>query len=431
MSIPINSDAAALALLQEALTNHRDGNFSAALLQYKLFLSRDTENLSAWEGYSSLLLELGRLENCIDACQRALAINPESASAISNIKSVIQKSIIADIKLKGSGETLRFIDRLLDFQIIGGNSELKYQFSYTKLLFGDFEPGWRLYESRLDCERFEHQRLSAIPMWDGKPYRGKTLFIYGEQGHGDIIMMMRYFERVKALGGTLLAYAPIALVDVARTCPGPDYVFGEGGAIRCDMRFPVMSLPWLFKAGIDTTPPRIPYLSLPEHVPNKAQIAYRLNKATHTKKYGLVWAGNPDHSRDSERSIPPGLLRPLGEVEGASWFCLQHGVSDITPFPGAIPLGGLFETFSDTAFALSQLDLVVTVDTSVAHLAGAMGVPVCLLVTFLPDFRWLLWRSDSPWYPSMKIYRQPEPGDWPAVIQQVAADLEQFNFEKS
>jgi len=415
-----------LALLQEALTNHRDGNLSAALLQYKLILSRETENLLAWEGYSTLLLELGRLEGCVEACRRILAINPESSLALSNLKYILVKSLNADIKEGSSRKTLSFTDQMLDFQLGDNTNDLKYELAFYKLLLGDFETGWQLYESRINPKTFEHQQLLTIPMWDGKPFQGKTLFLYGEQGYGDIIMMLRYFERVKSLGGTLWVYAPIVLVDVVSTCPGPDLVLGEGGVVCCDMRFSMMSLPWLFNTDMDTIPSRVPYVSVPEHVPNKAQIAFHLNEAVHAKKYGLVWAGNPGHSRDSERSISLDLLRPLESVNDVSWFCLQHDLPDIIPFPGAVQLGGLLKTFSDTAFALSQLDLVVTVDTSVAHLAGAMGIPTWLLITFVPDFRWLLWRSDTPWYPSIKIYRQPEAGDWSTVIKQVVEDLENY-----
>jgi hypothetical protein len=116
-------------------------------------------------------------------------------------------------------------------------------------------------------------------------------------------------------------------------------------------------------------------------------------------------------------------LQPFGDFDGASWFCLQREEPDAIPFPGAVPLGGLLDKFEDTIYAISQMDMVVTVDTSIAHIAGALGVPVKIMVSFLPDWRWLLWRDDSPWYPSMKIYRQPLPGDWQSVIMQVRDEL--------
>jgi len=292
-----------------------------------------------------------------------------------------------------------------------------WEMSHFRLLVGDFRKGRELFESRLRLPDFIGQKsLLAAPRWDGRPIRGGTLLVHGEQGYGDTIMMLRYLKRAKALCGRLLVFVQPPLAPVAATCEGPDEVFDsiEGAPVKFDYQLPMMSLPYALGDFSDGAAP-CPYLKAPGHVPNREKIDALMSGADGKKKCGLVWAGRPTHKRDAERSIPPKLLVPLADVEGAAWFALQRECPDQAPFPGAVPLGGLLGAFADTAHAISRLDLLVTVDTSAAHLAGAMGIPVALMVTCLPDWRWQLRRSDSPLYPTMTIFRQKEPGDWEDV----------------
>jgi len=229
---------------------------------------------------------------------------------------------------------------------------------------------------------------------------------------------------VKSLGGTLILFVHDLLLDLAKGCRGPDMVIGQTAAnVSFNHQLPIMSLPFIFDTNLENIPNKIPYIHVPSHVTNKDAIDARLAGGRRAKKIGIAWAGRPTHINDSERSMDSKALRPLEAAPNASWFCLQRDGHDAVPFPSATPLGDLFDTFADTAYAVSQMDAVVTVDTSVAHLAGAMGVHVKLMVSCLPDWRWLMRRSDSPWYPTMKIYRQPTPGDWKSVVQQVLADL--------
>jgi tetratricopeptide (TPR) repeat protein len=417
-------DGHTTALLREALINHKSGNFSVALLQYRIILRRDAGNLTAWESLSCLLLTLERFEDCADACQKALAIEPESPIAKFNLASALNRLLDAGIKKENPSEIMSAVNQLIELED-SDPDDAAWKQSHFRLLLGDFEAGWQLYESRLRLPGFiGNKELLTIPRWDGKHFEGRTLLLHWEQGFGDTIMMLRYLEQVKSLGGKLLLFVQEPLTDIAGTCLGPDYVFGHpDGSPAFNIQLPLLSLPLVLNTGIDTIPSQTPYISVPARVPNKARIFSGLTKSQYSKKYGLVWAGRPTHEHDSERSVPPDLLRPLEAVEGVSWFCLQREAPETVPFPGAEPLGGLLETFADTAYALSQLDMVVTVDTAIAHLAGAMGIPVMLLAAFRPDWRWLLGRGDSPWYPSIKIYRQTEPGDWPTVIQRAAADL--------
>jgi hypothetical protein len=190
-----------------------------------------------------------------------------------------------------------------------------------------------------------------------------------------------------------------------------------------DLQAPLLSLPSIFKTDLDHIPADIPYLDLPERVPNRQSLA-RILAASHGKvRIGIVWAGSSTHGKDEERSIPVDALAPLGDLPGVAWHSFQMEPGPAAPLPGIVPLAPLLANFSDTAYALSGMDLVITVDTALAHLAGALGMPTLLMLPFVPDFRWLLERSDSPWYPTMRIYRQSVPGDWGSVIQRVARDL--------
>ncbi|MDR0499169.1 MAG: hypothetical protein LBH03_05490 [Holophagales bacterium] len=414
-----------VTLLQSAMINHKNGDLSAALLQYRIVLKHAPENLMAWDHYSRLLLTLERFAECADVCRNILAIDPESAVPKTNLIYVLNKLIDAGIKDEKPSEILRIVDQLNRLQTDSNFDKAAFKLGIFKLMLGEFEAGWYLYESRLRLNEFiGNKELLTIPRWDGKSFHGRTLLLHWEQGFGDTIMMLRYLEQVKSLGGKLLLFVQEPLVDIAATCAGPDYVFGNPDeSPTFNIQLPLMSLPQALNTRINTIPSRASYISVPEHVPNRTQINSCLTASQHTKKYGLVWAGRPTHAMDAERSISSEHLHYFAAVKDASWYCLQREAPDTIPFSGAVPLGNLLETFADTAYALSQLDMVVTVDTAIAHLAGAMGIPVRLLIAFRPDWRWLLKRSDTPWYPSIKIYRQTEPGDWVTVIEQAALDL--------
>jgi hypothetical protein len=450
------------SLLHEALVSHRGGDVPAALLRYRAVLAREPANAAALECYTGLLMGLGRHGDAARACDAALGADPSSAAAAKALRAALGAALTDAAKDGRAADVVAAGDRLVDLDYgRGAGDAADWERAQFRLLAGDFGAGWRLYESRLRLPGFIGQgSLLSAPRWDGGPYPGKTLLVHGEQGYGDTIMMLRHLGRAKALGGTLLAFVQPPLGPVAATCAGPDAVFDgmDKGPVAFDVQLPMMSLPHAlgtdeigaagagaavfdgmdkgpaaFGARPPTTPlPHAPgtdgigaagaYLAVPAHVPNRSRLDSLMSGAgPRKKKMGLVWAGRPSHRRDAERSIPPTLLSPLAEVEGAQWFALQRDLPDLAPFPGAAPLGGALGTFADTAYALSRLDLLVTVDTSTAHLAGAMGVPTMLMVTCLPDWRWGLARRDSPLYPSVTLFRQAWPGDWAGVVREVAA----------
>ncbi len=297
--------------------------------------------------------------------------------------------------------------------------------SLVDLLFGDMPQGWEKYEARLKLPgEWWPQRSFSQPAWQGDAFTGKTLLLWPEQGFGDFLMFIRYLPLVKALGGRVILQAPRTLFDLAATCRGADLIVPFGAPLPpFDLQASLLSLPWLLRTEVASIPAEVPYLDVPDQVPHRQGLLDALSLARGSMRIGLVWSGNPDNSRNMERSMPPEALAPLGSLRDVAWFSFQLGRKEVPTLPDLVPLAHLLGNFSDTAYAMSGMDLVITVDTAVAHLAGALGIPTLLLLSFQPDFRWLLEREDSPWYPSLRLYRQSAYGDWASVIQQVLTDL--------
>ncbi len=302
-----------------------------------------------------------------------------------------------------------------------------FEQSFMALIQGNLRRGWALFEQRLKLPTELYLTPSfEQPRWQGEPFAGKTLLVWSEQGLGDTLMLLRYLPLVKARGGRVLLETQASLAPLAATTAGPDLVVPRGTPLPpFDLQASLFSLPAIFETDLDSIPGDVPYLQVPQVVPNQPAILDSLMAPKEQVRIGLVWAGNPDHPRDDERSLQPALLAPLAELPGVAWFSFQLGEGEVPPLPGLIRLGPLLSSFSDTAYALSGMDLLITVDTSMAHLAGALGVPTLVLLTHAPDFRWLLDREDSPWYPSLRLYRQPAVGDWSSVIRSLASDLNQ------
>ena len=301
-----------------------------------------------------------------------------------------------------------------------------YERGLLDLRLGIMPRGWNRYESRLQCPGLiGPERTFSQPRWGGETYEGKTLLVHYEQGLGDTFMFVRYAARVKALGGRVVLEAQPSLVDVVATCPGVDEVIPHGAPLPpFDLQVPLLSLPALFQTELHSIPAEIPYLNVPDQVSNRQRIMGLLAESKDRIRVGLAWAGNPGHIRDSERSLPPSLLAPLVALPEVAWYSFQLGAKANPSLPSLVSLSSSLRDFSDTAYALSGMQLVITVDTALAHLAGAMGIPTLLLITYFPDFRWMMGREDTPWYPTMKLYRQPSPGDWSGAIRNLINDLQ-------
>ena len=307
-------------------------------------------------------------------------------------------------------------------------AQSRFNLAVCQLLAGDFENGWRGYEWRWRLPRFESGKrgFDFFPLWLGEEeIGGRRIVIHAEQGFGDTIQFSRYVPMLAAQGAeVLLAVQPPLKSLLAGLSGISGFVDYRGGLPRADFRCPLMSLPLAFGTGLATVPDRVPYLA-----PSREQVG-RWRERLGPKcgpRIGIAWSGNAAHKLDRERSLPLELLEPIVKL-GPELYCLQremrpNDLPGFAMFPNINFFGSELRDFSDTAALIGEMDLVITVDTAVAHLAGALAKPVWAMIAFAPDWRWMLSRSDSPWYPTMRLFRQPSPGDWTAVVAHIAAEL--------
>jgi hypothetical protein len=295
------------------------------------------------------------------------------------------------------------------------------------LLLGDFPQGWRDYEWRTEADEFVFKkRIFEPPRWQPQDdLTGKTILLYGEQGLGDTLMILRYVPHVVGTGAKIILEVPRALISLCAEINGISQLVANGEALPAfDVQCPLMSLPYIFGTTLDTIPANVPYLAPPDdRIPDWRR---RLGDAD-VMRVGIVWSGNPKHKNDHNRSIPLQSLCSLRSF-GIELVSLQKELrpddhSVLQAYPDIRHFGEEIRDFADTAALISLVDLVISVDTSVAHLAGAMGRPLWLLLPYSPDFRWLRDREDSPWYPTARVFRQPSIGDWDSVIERVKAEI--------
>ena len=304
-----------------------------------------------------------------------------------------------------------------------GDANAMWNLAVLTLLRGDLREGFRLFEHRKRVQSpFAVKRHFDVPEWDGSPLDGCTVLLHAEQGIGDLVQFVRFAPFVRARGAARVILAcPPAAVDLLRGAPGVDEVIALGALLpRVDVHAYLMSLPYFFDTTLEAVPADVPYLSA---APRSAGLRPRGDGL----RVGLAWAGNPSHQRDRVRSMTLATLAPLLEVPGVSFHSLQRDAAAAELAQDAdapiVDLALDLPALTDMASAIAALDLVITVDTAVAHLAGALNVPVWLMLSHVPDWRWMLGRDDSPWYPSMRLVRQPRVGDWAAVVDALATAL--------
>jgi tetratricopeptide (TPR) repeat protein len=282
----------------------------------------------------------------------------------------------------------------------------RFNLALTLLRAGRLREGFREYECRWRIPQFQQQHLKlALPVWQGEPLTGQRVLLYGEQGAGDTLQFARYAPLVRAAGGDVRM---VVRPDLQRLMTWMEGGYPVNSLLECDMQCPMMSLPLRFDTDVDSIPPPAGFV-----VPEGMVATWSARFVSGQRNVGVAWAGNPKHPNDRDRSIPAELFAPLSRVEGVRCWSLQFGQT-------AYELAD----FAETAAAISALDLVITVDTAVAHLAGSLGKPVWLLVAHACDWRWMLAREDSPWYPSMRIFRRTYGEQWSEVMERVKACLE-------
>jgi tetratricopeptide (TPR) repeat protein len=304
-----------------------------------------------------------------------------------------------------------------------------FNYAHALLTSGRLAEGWNHYEFRWLGEPFLSLRPSyGRPTWSGQDLNGKTILLRAEQGFGDTIHFLRYAPRLKMMGATVVLHVIKGLADVARGCPGIDLVWEDGEMPpSVDFYIHLMSLARVFGTDIDSIPNAIPYLNVePARV---EQWAIRLGP-DRRPKVGIVWAGSHVHLRDRYRSMSLHTLSVLGDLKEVRFISLQKGAAvearGSAPVLPLLDLDSELKDFGDTEAVISQLDLVISVDTAVAHLAGALGKPVWVMVAEPADWRWLIDREDSPWYPTMRLFRQRRRGDWDEVVARVKVALQEW-----
>ena len=313
------------------------------------------------------------------------------------------------------------------------SSEMFWDRALTYLVSGDLARGFREYEWRWQLPE-SPPRFSEIETWGGQPFEDKTLLVHMEQGFGDAIQFLRYLPMAAARGGRVIYECPPPLMRLVRnSAVAADIELFEQGtpAPSADLQIPLLSLARVFETTLDTIPNDGPYLQSLADGP-------KLQVSSDGPRVGLVWAGKPTHKNNRNRSIALETMLPLLEMPEIRFVGLQKGDgSDQPQRLGAdalvVNIGERMRDFADTASILEQLDLLVSVDTSVVHLSGALGTPAWALIPYSPDWRWLYGRDDTPWYDSVRLFRQTKPGDWPEVLDRVRDALSQFAdaFEKN
>lgn len=404
------------------------GDNDSALQVLDLVVTNAPDLLEARNARGVVFQNLGRLDDAEIEFRHVVKLVPDNPGALLNLASLLA----AKGDNRSAEETFRQVLALRP-----GNPTAAYNLGLLQLAEGRFEDGWKGFEYRNQASNVGLAAgRSPMPKWDGTDIKGSTLVVQAEQGLGDNIQFARYLIDVTERVGRLVLEAPAPLKDLFSNIAGPDQVIGRDEPLPAhDFQIPIMSLPAVLGTTEDTIPSTVPYLAVaPEKI---ALWRKKMDEAaggnnSNLLHVGFVWAGNPSHKRDRERSLSLSALEPLVEVPGIFFHSLQVGdaADEFTHSPFRHRGRRLFRRkrpFDDVAAAIGALDLLIGVDTSLVHLAGALGTPVWTLVSFVPDWRWMLDRTDTPWYPSMRIYRQPAPGDWGSVMAAVAADLEKQN----
>jgi tetratricopeptide (TPR) repeat protein len=384
------------------------GRLEEAVARYEQLLALAPGHPEARNNLGDALVDLGRTDEAIEHYQQVLALQPDRAEIHYNLGSARQRQ-------GRYTEALTCYGRALALKPDYAKAHLNR--SLALLLTGELDAGWQEYEWRFAVNVYD--RKFDRPLWSGERLIGASILIHAEQGYGDTLQFIRYVPAVAERGGRVVLEVPKALVRLARTVVGASEVVAAGDPLPSfDCHCPLLSLPRVLKTNLATIPNAVPYLSAPADA--SGVWAERIATAPGLR-VGVVWAGAIVGAIDLR------LLQPLWAVDGVSWFSLQVGersgdISSLSEVKSA-DLSPWLVDFAETAAAICHLDLVISVDTSVAHLAGALGRPTWLLLRYPPEWRWLLEREDSPWYPTARLFRQRKEGDWPCVAREVAAAL--------
>ena len=391
-----------------------------AVACYRRALELKPDFVEAHNNLGNALNDQGKLDEAVACYRRALELMPDFAEAHSNLGNALNDQGKLD---EAAACYRRALELMPDFAEAHWNRALLW------LLTGDFAQGWPEYEWRWRRKQAPRRPFPAAP-WDGRPLDGKTILLHTEQGLGDTIQFIRYAALLRQSGARVIVACQKALLQVLKSCPGIDLLVPETApAPAFDAHVPLMSLPGIFQTSLESIPGKTPYLFADSELVGKWRERLREFSGF---KIGICWQGNSAYRGDGYRSIALPEFAPLARIPGTCLISLQKGpgseqvteVRDRFPIVDfADELDGEAGPFMDTAAVMKNLDLVIAVDTVVAHLAGALGVPVWVALPLVPDWRWLLDRLDSPWYPTARLFRQRELGNWQGVFDDVREAL--------
>jgi len=392
-------------------------DLSAAVASFRRAVEIRPDFVKAHNNLGNALKEQGDLEAAVACYRRAVQLGPELVDGHNNLG-----LLLADLgQFEGA---LACYGRALELQ--PDYREARRNRALVWLLLGDYERGWPEYEWRWGCPELPERNFGR-PAWDGGPLQGRTILLHAEQGLGDTLQFVRYAPLVRARGGRVLMVCQPPLLRLLARCPGVDRLAAQGDPLPpFDTHAPLLGLPRIFGATKNNLPANVPYLQADAALVER----WRQKLASIPGfKVGIAWQGNPKYRRDGQRSVDLARFVALARVPGVALVSLQKGLGSeqlrTAPFP-VVELEGLDEQsgpFMDTAAVMKCLDLVVTTDTAIPHLAGALAVPCWVALPVSPDWRWLLDRDDSPWYPTVRLFRAARAADWGPVFERIAREL--------
>jgi Tfp pilus assembly protein PilF len=431
------------------------GQFEQAIEQYRQALALDPNHADAHNNLGTALGRTGRRAEAEAEFRRALELRPQFPEAINNLGIAIRDQGRPQEALPYFHQAIALRPNYAEaynnlgatVERFGGQEEVvaayrkalalrpdypeaQFNLGLSLLLQGDFAHGWPLYDARRGMMDSSVRRDFAQPLWDGSPLEGRRILLHAEQGHGDTIQFARYVPMVTARGGETIVQCQPALVRLLRAQGIFGQVVAQGEPEPpFDLQCPLMSLAGVFGTTLDSIPRSNPYIRADRQLVD--QWRQRLAPFEGKLKIGIAWAGNATHIFDRDRSLPIAAFAPLAEVDCAQFFSLQKGpaAEQCKSAPermNLVDFSDLLGDFADTAALIENLDLVLAVDTAIVHLAGAMGRPAWVLLPFAPDWRWMLNRADSAWYPTLRLFRQMSRGDWQPAIAQITEELRRW-----
>jgi len=412
-----------------AIAMKEQGRFHEAVENCEQAIQLEPDCSQFYSNFASILQYQGRLADAVANCERAISLKPDDAEGYFNLASVLRDCGRLDEAIEKNSRAI---------QLEPDYTEAHWNQAVAHLLKGNFEEGWKEYEWRrkTDWHTAAYPHRHKEPRWKGASFAGKRLLVHCEQGLGDCLQFVRYLPMVKSRGSVVIFEAWKSLHGLLKNFDEIDELvelsFTRKTETRFDACVSVMDLPGLFKTTEDTIPSSVPYLHAD---PAKAEY-WREKLSGPDFKVGIVWAGSARHANDYNRSCKLEAFAPITEIENVKLFGLQKGeparqADQCARKIGVENLGEYLVDFTDTAAVIQNMDLIISVDTATLHLAGAMGKRVWALLAFAPDWRWMLERTDSPWYPTMRLFRQKDWGNWDGVLEACTNELQALAGKKS